>query len=141
MKNAFIDSNVLAYAADGRPAEANKAIIARALLAEGTFHLSVQVISEFIAVATHPRKLGMSRREALLYCDLWREENKVHSITESHLELAGIWFESGALSWWDALILASANLAECERIYTEDLNAGQTYGHVQVVDPFTQTST
>lgn len=140
MKNAFVDSNVLAYAADGRPAEAAKAAKARELLVTGTYHLSVQVIGEFIAVATHPRKLGMSRREALLYCDMWEQDNTIHPLTTDRLELAQFWFVPGNLSWRDSLIIAAANLADCEVIYTEDLNAGQTYGNVRVVNPFADRS-
>lgn len=136
MRSDFVDSNVLAYAADGRPAEAEKAAIARELLETGPFHLSVQVVNEFIAVAIHPGKLAMSRREAMLYSGQWMEENRVHPLTEDHLVLAHTWFEPGELSWWDSLIIASANLAGCDRVFSEDLNAGQTYGKVTVINPF-----
>ncbi len=36
----------------------------------------------------------------------------------------------------DALLLASANAAGCRHFLTEDLNDGQLYGDVRVVDPF-----
>ena len=38
--------------------------------------------------------------------------------------------------FWDALLLASANAAGCAIFLSEDLNDGQTYGAVKVVNPF-----
>ena len=40
------------------------------------------------------------------------------------------------LGYFDALILAAARLADCETVYSEDLNDGQDYGGVRVVNPF-----
>lgn len=136
MRNGFVDSNILLYAADGRRAEADKAAVARNLLSGGTFSISVQVISEFTAVASHPNKLGMSREEAAIYCEMWERELIVHPLTSEHLALAREWFVPGVLSWWDSLIVASANLAGCASLYSEDFNPGDTYGSVEVANPF-----
>jgi predicted nucleic acid-binding protein len=38
--------------------------------------------------------------------------------------------------FWDALLLASANAAGCDYFLSEDLNDGQTYGRVSVINPF-----
>ena len=40
------------------------------------------------------------------------------------------------ISIWDALILTSAKKAGCSVVYTEDLNDGQKYGTIKVVNPF-----
>jgi predicted nucleic acid-binding protein len=41
------------------------------------------------------------------------------------------------LSWWDSLIVASALETECDFLYTEDLQHGQTLeGRLQVINPF-----
>ena len=40
------------------------------------------------------------------------------------------------LSWWDALIIAAAQTCECKVLLTEDLQDGQEFGAVQVVNPF-----
>lgn len=40
------------------------------------------------------------------------------------------------ISFWDAMIVRSASALGCEVLYTEDLNAGQEYDGVLVVDPF-----
>jgi len=39
-------------------------------------------------------------------------------------------------SYWDAAILAAADSAGCSELYSEDLNPGQTYDSVRVVNPF-----
>lgn len=40
------------------------------------------------------------------------------------------------LSFWDSLIIAAAEKANCEFIFSEDLNNGQTYRGVMVINPF-----
>ncbi|MBI2300056.1 MAG: hypothetical protein HYU66_14125 [Armatimonadetes bacterium] len=42
------------------------------------------------------------------------------------------------ISFWDACILSAAAEAGCAVLYSEDLNAGQWYGAVQVVNPFVE---
>lgn len=42
------------------------------------------------------------------------------------------------LSFWDSLIIAAAEKAKCEFVFSEDLNTGQTCRGVQVVNPFTK---
>lgn len=41
-----------------------------------------------------------------------------------------------AISCWDAAILAAAEALGAHTVYSEDLNAGQRYGRVRVVNPF-----
>jgi len=43
------------------------------------------------------------------------------------------------VSFWDAMQLASANAAGCTHFLSEDLNDGQTYGTVKVINPFRHT--
>ena len=40
------------------------------------------------------------------------------------------------ISFWDAMIVRSAAALGCDTILSEDLNAGQRYDGVLVVDPF-----
>jgi predicted nucleic acid-binding protein len=40
------------------------------------------------------------------------------------------------LRFWDAMIIASANAAGCDYLLSEDLNDGQVYGSVRVINPF-----
>jgi predicted nucleic acid-binding protein len=40
------------------------------------------------------------------------------------------------ISIWDALILQAARQSGCERLLTEDLQAGAVIGGVRIVNPF-----
>ena len=44
--------------------------------------------------------------------------------------------EFGVVSFWDSLVVQAAIEAGCERLYSEDLNAGQKFGSVTIVNPF-----
>jgi predicted nucleic acid-binding protein len=41
------------------------------------------------------------------------------------------------ISFWDALVIASAEYSRCSEIITEDLNAGQTINGIKISNPFT----
>jgi predicted nucleic acid-binding protein len=41
------------------------------------------------------------------------------------------------ISFWDALIVASAEQDDATVIYSEDLNSGQVIAGIKVVNPFT----
>lgn len=95
----------------------------------------MQVLNEFAAVAT--TKLGLKRREVREVLDSVRALCTVQPLTaETHNRAVAI-AERYRLHICDALILASALLAGCERVYTEDLQAGQRIEkRLQIVTPF-----
>ena len=41
------------------------------------------------------------------------------------------------ISWWDSMVVAAAQLQDCEILLTEDLQDGGHYGTVTVRSPFT----
>jgi predicted nucleic acid-binding protein len=45
-------------------------------------------------------------------------------------------FDTNILRFYDAAILAAAQQLGCQTLYSEDLNHGQTYDTVQVINPF-----
>jgi predicted nucleic acid-binding protein len=40
------------------------------------------------------------------------------------------------LSIWDAMVIEAAQRADAQTLYTEDLNHGQRYGRLAIVNPF-----
>ena len=44
--------------------------------------------------------------------------------------------ERYGLAYWDAAILASARLADCDIVYSEDMSTDQDYDGLRVIDPF-----
>ena len=132
----FVDTNVLLYSISTRPAEAAKAGKSEAILAAGDWALSVQVLQEFYTNATRPSHQGaMSHEEAAKlvrgFCTF-----PVQQITLSIFQAALSTKQRFQLNYWDAAIIEAARALGCDTVLTEDLNHGQDYGGVRVVNPF-----
>ena len=130
----FFDTNVLLYLLSE---DAVKADRAEELLANGGV-ISVQVLNEFAAVTS--RKLGMSWREIRDVLLPIRSVCEIEPITvETHdraVELA----ERFGLSFYDAMIVASALVAGCKTLYSEDLQDGQVIDRqLRIRNPFVST--
>lgn len=132
---AFIDTNVLLYAID-RSAGA-KQRKARALLKElarqGHGIISTQIIEEAYNGAT--RKLGVAAPKARRWVE-HLENFEVVILTVTLIKQAIDCSILNQLSFWDGLIIVAAEAANCQVIYTEDLNTGQVIRGVKVVNPF-----
>ena len=126
--SVFLDTNVLGYLLDS----GKKEKVARRL-AGAQPHISVQVLNEFVAVC---RKAGKDRETAYALADAIANASIVHDITIGTYRLAQALATRYQLSHWDSLIVAAATLAQCETLYSEDLQHGQVIGAVRVVNPF-----
>jgi predicted nucleic acid-binding protein len=131
MPGSFFDTNVLIYLASGDPARADRA---EKLLAEGGA-ISVQVLNEIANVAR--RKMHMSWPEARSFLSIIRGLLSVHSVTtevhEDGLTLA----ERYNLSVYDAMIAASALEANCDTLWSEDMQHGMVIdGRLRIINPF-----
>lgn len=135
--NAFVDTNVLVYAADKSSPIPRKTRIARELLLQAELHLSVQVLNEFTVNAKHPKKLNLCFEDELRWVECWLRY-PVHPLTVETFLRARFYQQKYNLSHWDSLILAAAERAECGRLYSEDLNPGQRYEAIEVVNPFAE---
>ena len=136
----FLDTNVLVHASDRD--EPEKRRLARALLrataSDGSGVISTQVVQEFFAAAT--RKLAIDPLKAkAIVATLHRLELRVVTLEDINQAIDGVvlW----QVSFWDALILTVAERASCTVVYSEDLNAGQRYGGVEVKNPFVAEAT
>ncbi len=132
----FVDTNVLLYSVSTIPAEAPKAAVARALLNCRDLALSVQVLQEFYVQAVRPSRAdALTHDEAVAFIRTWRRYS-VEAITPDLLDEALRLKARYQLSYWDAAIIAAAAQAGCREVLSDDLNAGQDYGGVVVVNPF-----
>jgi predicted nucleic acid-binding protein len=133
----FLDTNILVYAVSRRAEDAKKKAAARSLIQPAGQAISLQVLQEFYRVAVHPKKLGFTHDEAVQFCDGWRKCFKVLEPTlrlfDESLKLCAR-YQTG---YFDACILAAAAAMGCTTVYSEDLNGGQIYEGVLVVNPFT----
>ncbi len=127
----FFDINILLYLFSG---DSDKADRAEALMAQGGL-ISVQVLNEFASVAS--RKLGLSYPEIRDVLKIIRRVCKIESITLETHELGLQVAERYGFSVYDSLIIAAALIAECETLYSEDLQSGQVInGRLVIKNPF-----
>jgi predicted nucleic acid-binding protein len=131
----FVDTNVLLYAAANVPAERRKSTTARRILVSEDVGLSAQVLQEFYWIATRPNKLAMTHEQAMVFIDTWKIF-PFKSIDLSVIEDALFLSDRFRISYWDAAIVAAARHLNCDTLYTEDLNHGQDYEGVVVLNPF-----
>lgn len=133
----FIDSNVLVYSVDESPAEKAKhaqAVELLSALAEDLV-VSTQVLQEFYVVTTRKLKNPLSEDRA---AGAVRGLAKLDVVgVDVPLVLAAVDTSRMAqISLWDALIIEAASRAGCDRVLSEDLNAGQIVRGVRIENPF-----
>ncbi len=131
----FVDTNVFVYLFDADSPD--KQVRARQLLADHRENivLSPQVLGEFYVTVT--RKLGkpLAADRALEALD----DLCAFPIRPLRAELVRSAVRrsvASRLSYWDALIIESALDAGATVLLTEDLQHGQAFAHLRVVNPF-----
>jgi predicted nucleic acid-binding protein len=97
--------------------------------------LSAQVLGEFFTTVTRriPDPLSIDEAEEVI--------RQVTILPVMDLDLALVHRAVGTsrryhISYWDALIIAAAERAGCLRIFSEDLNSGQSYNGILIENPF-----
>lgn len=132
---AFLDANVLLYACSMAAADRTKKQRAQALMLDAPFALSAQVLQEFVDNALRKRSLGITEAgiDAAL---MLAGEVTVLPVTLRLVLAATQLRRQHHVSHWDSTILAAAQELGCEILYSEDLNDGQSYDGVKVVNPF-----
>jgi predicted nucleic acid-binding protein len=134
MPGSFFDTNVLLYVAS---VDAAKAAKAEQLTGEGGA-ISVQVLNEIANVAR--RKMGMSWAETHSFLSLIRALLQVHSITEDIHDTGLALAERYGLSIYDAMIAAAALEADCDILWSEDMQDGMVLGErLRIINPFRTT--
>ena len=132
MSKVFLDTNILVYAQD--QADPAKRSRARECLSQANTDMviSTQVLQEFYV--TTVKKLHVPTPNAK---SLVRSLEGLETVLiDRPLILEAIDCSAmDQLSFWDALIVCAARHANCETIWTEDLNDGQVIRGVQVVNP------
>jgi len=96
----------------------------------------LQVAAEFFVNATSPKRpfrLAPIDAEALL--ETWLRFPTL-PITTDLLRSAIDVQRRFRLSYWDAAIIAAEKQLGCSVVYSEDLNHGQEYDGIRVVNPF-----
>ena len=131
MPDSFIDTNILLYFVAGDPAKAARS---EQIIRDGG-SISVQVLNEAASVAR--RKMNLSWAETRAFLSLIRSLLSVRDITVETHDLGLTLAERYGLSIYDAMILAAALEAECDTLWSEDMQNGlQVEGRLRIVNPF-----
>jgi predicted nucleic acid-binding protein len=132
----LVDTNVLLYAISRDGQEQAKARRARELLSSKDLGVSVQVLQEFYVQATRDSRADrLTHEQAAALVDSFRR----FSVQETTVGVALAAMASKQrfkISYWDAAILEAARALGCDVVLSEDLNEGQDYAGVRVVNPF-----
>lgn len=131
----FFDTNVLVYCTDAsNPAKQARAreLVKQASL-DGDGWVSTQVLIELFNVLTRKQKIpATAARDLALSYTAWQ-------VVDSDLTLVGAAMETSSqrgLSIWDAMVIEAAQRCGADTLYTEDLNHGQQFGTLTVMNPF-----
>jgi predicted nucleic acid-binding protein len=134
----FLDTNIFVYSFHrDSPKKARRADeLIREALATHKGLISSQVAQEFFNVALRRFAHPMNVSEAEQYLGtVFRPLMAVQSspgLYAEALRLKGRY----RLSWYDSLIVAAAVQAECDFLYSEDLQHGQQFQGLRVQNPF-----
>ncbi len=133
--SVFVDSNVLIYAVDeAHRAKHEAAKLWRSELWKSRLgRVSFQVLQEFYVNVVRKSPAARAQAQAEVRSLLaWRPVVIDMDVMERGWRIQ----ERYRISFWDALIVSAAKAASCRYLLTEDLQAGQDYDGVAVVDPF-----
>ena len=134
----FFDTNIFVYSFDRSDAAKSRksAELIRAGLTSRKGVVSYQVVQEFFNVALRRFSHPMTIPEAEQYLNtVFLPLLGVHSSPALYSEALNIQGKN-RLSWYDSLIVAAAIHAECDHLFTEDLQHGRRFGDLQIVNPF-----
>ena len=95
--------------------------------------LSTQVLQEYCNVAIKKLKLPAGHIRAQL--DLY-EQFEVVQVTPALIRAGLDLHQTRSVSFYDALILASAETAGCNVLFSEDMNTGEVMAGVRILNPF-----
>lgn len=132
---SFLDTNLLVYTDDPRdPVKQLKAVeLIKDHLLQRSGVVSLQVLQEYFVAATGKLHLAadLAKQRVEFFAKLHVVEPGVVDILD-----AIDFYRLHRVSYWDAMIIYCAKRAGCRELLTEDLQHGQVFDGVRVVNPF-----
>lgn len=134
-QRSFIDTNILIYAeARDEPVKQQVALALLKRLYESTSGvLSTQVLARYCNVALKKLKLPAAHIRAQL--GLY-EQFEVVQVTPTLIRAGLDLQQIRSVAFYDALVLASAQVAGCNELFSEYMNTGEVIGGLRICNPF-----
>lgn len=137
MSASFFDTNVLVYAFDRHDPEKQKR--AQSLIGDygsrGDLVISTQVLQEFYVTVTKKLASPINPVDAAgIVADL--AEFPLIQVNKTLISRAIQRHRQGTFSFWDCMIVEAALQANCQILFTEDMQHGQQMGTLTLRNPF-----
>jgi len=137
MSVEFCDTNLFVYAYDRSAGEKHHRArdVVNGLWQSANGALSIQVLQELFVTLTRKLATQLTLQDARsLIADLatWRVVEPNRQDVLEAIDNSQRW----RISFWDAMLLTTADKAGASVLWSEDLNHGQVYGGVTVCNPF-----
>ena len=134
----FLDTNIFVYSFDEKDKNKRQKslLLIREALKSNHGVTSFQVVQEFLNVAVKKLVVALTFEDLndylqtvlLLICDTY----PTHELYQHALEL----HRTHKVTFYDSLILAAAIKADCEVLYSEDMQHGRVVSGVKIQNPF-----
>jgi len=131
---SFLDTNILIYQLDNRDPIKQKRCreIVRTVVSNHEAVISTQILQEFYVACTMKLKIKPILVKGIM-----------HGFENMEVVTIGIDLINNAIdasiqyqiSFWDSLVVVSAESAKCQYLLTEDLNEGQIIRNVRIRNP------
>jgi len=134
----FLDTNIFVYAVDrGDPVKQQRAAsLIREVRGNSSGVVSYQVVQEFFNLASKRFERRMNFEDRQDYLErVFRPMLKVHSSLKLYEDALRL-HTAAKLQWYDSLIVCAASDAGCSILYSEDMQHGQKFGSLKIVNPF-----
>ncbi len=131
----FFDSNVLVYIAINQDTVKKKValqLVASAIENQSGY-ISLQVLREVANCMFKKSNDSIEHiRETLSGFDALDCLDESRDLLDRAIEIK----DEYGIQFYDAMIVAAAEAAGCETLYSEDMGDGQIYGGIHIVNPF-----
>ena len=138
MARSLVDTNILVYSRDlNEPVKRARAIeVIDQLGAGGELVLSAQCLNEFSSASL---RRGTPIAEVHAAVSVWHDLGDVLSLSGAATTAALTAVEQYRLSFWDALVWATARDADVRVVLSKDFQDGREIEGVRFVNPFKQS--
>lgn len=134
---AFFDTNILVYAFDKK--EPEKQAIAKRLISQfgsdGQLIVSTQVLQELYVTLSKMGQQSLPAEDAEEIVNDFAEYPLVQ-VDKMIISSAMKRHRSEAFSFWDSLIVEAALQANCQILFSEDMQDGRQIGQLVIQNPF-----
>ena len=135
MAKVFFDTNILVYTVDKKDPE--KTRVSRETIKSVTQNhssvISTQILQEFYNAATSKLKIDKIAAKNIVHNFRNMEIVTIDLILIEQAIDVSVLFQ---LSFWDSLVIAAAEQANCSYLVSEDLNNGQRIRGMEIINPF-----